>query len=447
MQVARAGRITAGVIGLMLAACATATVPSATPVPSASGNAPTAKPTNVTSSKAPATPAAPGDRLLLTQVPPAADLGWARITWRKLAADDPLALVRSIVAWRGGYIAVGAPVPTGASSTTPVWTSTDGGAWQPVGPDQFGSSALLLGVGETAGGLVALTLEGGVNACGGSTYELDCWTPALPFQAWASSDGTTWTSHPGPDIELNSICEECGVEPPTFGAGQPGLVVIGAETAVSSDGVSWEVLESSGFPAGDDARSGTMVAFGSGFVAVGERNIKIGDEAGTQAIGYRSTDGRSWAATRMVIARPAEHGTGASSLVAGSAGLIAKGSTAGDPGAELWWSSPDGSTWTELLDYPPLGTWHGQAQGSGASENGTLVGNGDRMLAYRSDSGEAAWTSFDGVTWEQLAVDGEAPIWGDVQHPDLILLSVGVLGFGHDGAVWIGEPEAELELE
>ncbi|MDP9483693.1 MAG: hypothetical protein M3P84_10785, partial [Chloroflexota bacterium] len=362
MQVARPRRFTVSVIALVLAACTSAPVPSATTVPSATPPGPSAKPTLVAPSSAPATPDAPADRLLLTQVPPGADLGWLGITWRKLDTDDPLAQVRSIVAWRGGYVAIGAPIRSGASSMTPVWTSADGGAWQRLGPEVFGPTSLVLGVAEAAGGLVALTLAGGPNPCGIRADDLFCWTPAPPLLAWTSPDGMTWTQHPGPDIELDPLCEGCGVAPLTFRAGETGLALFGLTTALSSDGVTWDVLKSSGLPIDDDAQ-GTVVAFGSRFVTVGERNIKIGDEGGTQAIGYVSEDGRSWAAKPMVIARVAEHGTGAHGIVAGPAGLIATGGTAEDPGAALWWSSLDGSTWTELVNYPPLGTWHGEGQG------------------------------------------------------------------------------------
>src|SRR5664280_2627521 len=45
---------------------------------------------------------------------------WIGLHWRRLAPDDPLSLVTSVVQWRRGYVAVGwqAEAPL-----TPVWTS------------------------------------------------------------------------------------------------------------------------------------------------------------------------------------------------------------------------------------------------------------------------------------------------------------------------------------
>ena len=113
---------------------------------------------------------------------------WRAIHWTRLAPDNPLRLVRSVLRWRGGYIAVGWSTSDGVT-TTPVWTSRDGGTWMPVPfdmPTTFWPGLLVVGVAEVPTGLVALTLLEGPNQCGGAcpTY-----SPALPLMAWTSVDG------------------------------------------------------------------------------------------------------------------------------------------------------------------------------------------------------------------------------------------------------------------
>jgi hypothetical protein len=358
-----------------------------------------------------------------------------------LAPDDPVAQVRSMLRWRDGFVATGAVVVTGETSATPIWVSSDGGSWRRLGPEALGASTVVLGVGETAGGLVALTLQGGEDTC---PFQLDaCVVLSLPLQAWTSPDGLAWTAHPGPRLELVEGCEGCGFDWPVFSAGPAGLLLMTEyrEAATSSDGVAWELLPSGTIPPG--INPATVTRFGSGFVGVGVRRVTINGIETRKPIAITSSDGRDWAVHPIRVADfDPRSGAAADRLVAGPDGLIARGGTGGAPGFQLWWSSLDGVSWTQLSEYPPLGAWVGEAQGSGVSPNGTLVGNEDRMLAYRANAPETAWTSFDGASWLPLAIEGDRPDWEgtDTQYPELLLTPAGVLGFGRDGAAWFGEP-------
>jgi hypothetical protein len=437
--------IVAGAV-LLLAACTGRPSVSANPTLVVTTASPAAIESAALPSPPPATANAADEPPLLTQIPPGAASAWTGISWRQLVPDDPLALVRSMLRWRGGYVAVGAAVPGtsagGSSATTPVWVSVDGATWRRLGPEVFGPTALVVGIEETAGGIAALTLQSGKPACGGLGDEgLWCWSPALPLQAWTSSDGANWAAHPGPDVELFSMCGDCGVDPPVYQGGRPGLVAFGAgQAAFSSDGLTWDILPADAAPSDIGVKQNGLAGFGPGFVAVGEQMVPAAGTDRLEAIGFTSSDGRRWTSHPMVTTLSASYGTGAHELVVGPGGVIAMGSTQGDPGSGLWWSTLDGVTWTELAEYPPLGVWYGEGPGSGASENGTLVGNGERMLAYRSDAEEAAWTSFDGMSWRSIKIEGGPPAWDSTQHPGLILLPAGVLGFGREGAVWFGEP-------
>jgi hypothetical protein len=305
---------------------------------------------------------------------------------------------------------------------------------------------MVLGVGETAQGIVALTVQGGKNQCDGEESPLTCWTLAPPLQAWTSSDASSWVAHPGPDIDLR---DEGGVEiqPPIFKAGTQGLIVLdweenGSRPAVSQDGVTWDVLPAGQFSTQIGFRDNNVAAFGSGFVAVSEDN----DRDTVKAVALTSSDGRTWRSQplpRKGFASgwiPAAYGTSASGLVAGSDGLIATGTVASAPGAELWWSSLDGRTWKPLPRFPPLGIWKGQGEGSGILADGVLVGNGERMLAYRSAGRDAGWTSADGRTWHRLSIAGQAPPATSRIPP--IVLPMGVLWVAEDGSTWFGEPSS-----
>ena len=424
----------------------------ASPTPGASSGAvatstPTATPAPTSAQPSP-TPSPLSPPAFVTPVPPAADAAWTGITWRKLAADDPLGQVRSVLRWRGGYVAVGAPVATGDTSHTPVWVSADGGTWRLLDPAVLGPATIVLNVGETAEGIAALTLQGGKNQCDGEE-RLTCWAMTLPLQAWTSSDGATWTAHAGPQIDLR---DEGGVDidPPIVKAGTRGLIVLdweekGSRAAISEDGIAWDILPAGQFSTQVGFNDGNVTAFRSGFVAVSEDN----DRDTIKAVALTSSDGRQW--TSRTLPRKgfapgwisSEYGTSAGGLVAGSSGLIAIGGVASAPGAELWWSSLDGRTWKPVPRFAPLGIWYGRSQGSGTIPNGTVIGNGERILAYRSGGKDAAWTSFDGRSWKRIAISGKRPTAGpDPAHfaPTLVLMPMGVLWVGEDGSTWFGEP-------
>jgi hypothetical protein len=334
---------------------------------------------------------------------------------------------------------------TGETSASPIWTSTDGGSWRRLSPDVFGPATILLGVAETGGGLVAMTLQGGENACGGEfDGDIGCLELSSPLQSWTSGDGIDWTPHAVPQVKLIEGCEGCGIDSPILAAGPAGLLLMTGfvEAALSSDGITWEMLPSGTIPSEINPES--VTAFGSGFVGVGERNLKVDGTETFKPIAITTSDARTWTIHPIPVASFDPHyGAGAFRLVAGPDGLIAQGSIGGAPGFELWWSSPDGTRWTQLSDYPPLGTWTGfEDPGSGRSPNGTLVGNGERLIAYRGEKPLDAWTSFAGRSWTRLAIDGDSPRWKTRQYPELVLTPMGVIGFGRDGT-WFGEPRTD----
>jgi hypothetical protein len=265
----------------------------------------------------------------------------------------------------------------------------------------------------------------------------------MPLQAWISSDGAGWTAHPGPDLGWVPVCDRCGLDVPVFAAGTPGLVIFNrgipdappprsVQAAFSPDGITWENLPAAGFPVGFSISD--LTGFGPGFIALGTTS-----GAQSQAVALSSQDGRHWASRILPTSGlGAQAGTVTIGTTVGAHGLIVEGmSNAGTSGPLLWWSSVLDGTWSLLQGFPPLGSW---AALDGPVPDGTLLGDGERMLAYRSGKTPAAWTSSGGRSWRTITISPTGPTNAEdwLQMP--ILTPIGVLGAGDDGSTWFGAP-------
>lgn len=70
-----------------------------------------------------------------------------------------------------------------------------------------------------------------------------------------------------------------------------------------------------------------------------------------------------------------------------------------------------------------------------------LLGDGERMLAYRGGEQQAGWTSFDGRSWRRLTFSGSGPTgWNDWQ-VSALLLPIGLMFVNNDGSAWLGTPK------
>ncbi len=433
------GMIAVAVAGAAVARAETGSTATATPMPS---------PATPNVSPDPSSVAA---RRFSTPIPPDTATTWTGIDWRQVAPDDPLALVRSVLRWRGGFVALGEEVMAGQAWRTPVWVSDDGATWVPIGADVFGPATIVLGVGEVPDGLVALTLASGTDQCGDEPVTLSCLTLAAPLESWTSPDATSWTAHPGPADIAPPVegCAECGVDVPMFRSGPPGLLALdtsrtstatGSRMALSTDGITWENVPDTAFPTRFDFHD--VVASGSGFLATGERGVTVGGNDTIRAVVLSSGDGRTWVRRKLPTTGLRSYpGGSAGRIVAGPDGLIVVGSEDGVPGRELWWSKVTGQPWSRLTGYPPLGTWTGDGEGSGLLPDGTLVGDGERLLAYRGGVTPTGWTSLDGRSWQPLDVSGAGPTSaGNWPLQTLGLTPIGVLAASDDGTKWFGVP-------
>jgi hypothetical protein len=213
------------------------------------------------------------------------------------------------------------------------------------------------------------------------------------------------------------------------GGGAVALVFGGRPLATTRDGVAWRTVSPTVFPGGATGwRAEDLAALRPGFVTVGE------------ALALVSADGWSWRSKPL----PAECPSG--ELVDGRSGVILVGQE-GDYhwSTETWCSSADGRTWRRLPGYPPLGPRPEGFVYRGIGPNGALVGDGERMIAYRGAPRQAAWTSFDGRTWRRVAISGELPPIATDEplawRYDKTVLPIGLLyRDSESGRVWLGVP-------
>src|SRR5450759_3664068 len=352
------------------------------------------------------TPVVPPIDTFAIALPPPDTAMWSAIHWQRLAPDNPLRLIRSVLRWRGGYIAVGS-LASGGATTTPVWTSREGGLWMPV--LTFWPGLRGVRVGEVPSGLVALTLLDGSYPCGAPcpTY-----SSALPLMSWTSPDGRSWTPNPGPNLGLPATWKG----PPLLAAGPAGLVAASptwpTRLARSADGIHWRAVPVGALPSGLDMRD--IVGTAAGFTAVGL--LPVGADQ-FRAAAVQSVDGATWtgpyplALTTASTTTLASTGSswGATALVRARSGLIAAGQVTGTPGRTLWWQSSNGRNWRTLPSYRPLGPTTCTGEGCGDQPNGVLIGDGTRIMALRGGADAGVWTSTDGLAWRRLPVTGDLP--------------------------------------
>ncbi len=376
----------------------------------------------------------PASAAFTTPTPPAATAAWTAIRWHRLAPGDPLALVRSVVRWRGGFVALGRD-PSGGAGGTPLWTSQEGVHWELLPANTsttFWPGLRVVAVAEAPAGLVALSELGTGTDCAGAPA---CRGVSSAVISWTSADGKAWV--PSSWIALPA---DAGGSP-LLAVGPAGLVAVSSGAtphgATSGDGVTWHAMPNGAFPKGFSVSD--LRATVAGYVVAG-----VTSEGGRGAAATLwSTDGRTWtltgalppAAGRGIVLVSTGWPSGVESLVAGRDGLVAEGEATAAPGAAQWWQTADGRHWRRLDGYPPLGPTTCTGAGCGREPAGVLVGDGERMVALRGGPDARAWTSYDGLSWVPLGVEGDLPT---DQATRVTILPGGVL-LSDGSTTWFGE--------
>jgi hypothetical protein len=428
------------VLAFLLLACSPQATGSASPTPTGPGLPTPPVTASIAAAPSPTGTAAPTATPVPapTPVPASAAVTWTRIAWRKLPAEEPLAQIRTVTTWRGGYVGRGDPVtidgtPPANGDTgvhTPMWTSPDGLSWKALDADVLGGAGVVVGMAPTPGGVVALTVTVGPTIRDEETGDTS-WKVTGPVQTWTSPDGRTWTPAPGPDIG----------EPGTVtGSGDwlaasttPLLIVTRSRPSfVSTNGVDWSPVTTTGLPKAFPLAG--LSPIGSGFLVFRDDAIAS------------SPDARTW--TTQTLPAPCSANEG---IVIGRDGLIARGitDTGGHVAPWVWCVSTNVHTWHKLAGLKPLGLMKDEAAQECRDNcpDGTLVGDGLRMIAYRGwGDDQVGWTSFDGRTWQPLMFDGRperSSGWLDDKCTNTLeVLPMGLRCTATDGAVWFGDPSS-----
>jgi hypothetical protein len=225
-------------------------------------------------------------------------LSWERIEDEDLGGTG-FEIMHSVAMWNGMIVAVGETAgPVGSGELRPaVWTSTDGRSWDRAEGIVFRFDAIMHAVVDAGDQVVVVGSSGHV---------------ARPT-VWLSEDGATW----------NAI-------------GLVGLSAEGVDTG----------------PAGrlDDLPMLAVIPLADGYAAAG----RVGENA--QAVFWTSLDALEWDATAVLADydRPGEPVV-VEAMTATEWGLVAVGTATLDATrfpplslAEVWVSSDDGLTWTQI---------------------------------------------------------------------------------------------------
>ena len=375
--------------------------PGASPTPTVSPE-PSASSPSASASPSPSPSPTPVLSPPSGSVPPPSTAAWTSLRLQAIAGGPVSA--RSVVAWSGGYLALG---PTSDRAQLPAWISRDGQSWVALPADTFG---------HATDAQAAPLADGILVAAQGLTGQTT---------VWRSVDGVTWTSSQPPVLLLDQLS---GL------AGNPqGAVAVGLSSqhviAFSADGITWQ---SESLPGSSAFRVRAVATFGTGFVAVGDAGTNNGGTTTGSPVAWWSADGLHW--TRAAV--QAHPGDGFFDVHAASNGLVAFSSTGAVPGLGSFWTSPDGRSW-KVSTADPLGVL-GEGEGMGSAA-GVFSGDGTRLLGYGIRAvGQPPeyWVSFDGTHWTKLALAGDTAA-AVVGHATPFLLRDGVLFSGDQGS-WFG---------
>ncbi len=299
------------------------------------------------------------------------------LTWARLPDDESVlgngALMRSVTAYDGGFVAVGSD-DSGGDADAAVWLSPDGLSWTRVPHDEsvFGGEADQL---PTQFMISVAAFDGGLVAVGESSSVFE-----IHAAVWTSADGFSWTRV----LPDESIFDDAVTVDVTAFSG--GLAVVGfdvsggdADAAVwtSSDGADWQrVSHSEAVFGGDgDQIMVSIASFNGGLVAVGLNQAFRGDAAV-----WMSTDAVTWIRVphdESIFGAGETGSAEMTSVAAFDVGLVAGGieQRDGDVDAVVWTTS-DGLTWVRVSDATIFGGEDLQSIASLAVVDGSLVAVG-----------------------------------------------------------------------
>jgi hypothetical protein len=239
-------------------------------------------------------------------------------------------------------------------------------------------------------------------AIGGGFLALGEDSPPSHAAAWFSADATSWARvatipAPARSLILAAIVESPATSGPSLQAGEV-LAVGGSGSAAAvwhtADGKTWSMQT---LPA--PARAGTVEQMTSvaqtshGFVAAGFVESAL---AVKTAEFWSSPDGSRWTRTPAKLPSGPSEVTGLAAVI-GSNALVAVGISGGERtgSAAVWRSTDAGANWTSVSG---LSLASGRMLAVAAGRDG-LCAVGETV----DQTGAAAWSSTDGLTWISAA--------------------------------------------
>jgi len=295
------------------------------------------------------------------------------------AEDEGFVFVNDVVQGGPGLVAVGMANDACCAEGDPratrpiVWRSTTGASWAAVAADPALEATRMMALAATPMGLIAI----------GGEEVGDTASPQTLPAAWWSLDGSSWeratlAGDTGDDLLLEAVAFD-GTRLVAIGTGRQGP---GAYTSI--DGRSWEPIGPEQLDLGSSV--GLDIAAGPvGFAIIG--HVVDGDTG--RAVAWRSADGLHWTPASGPPAL--ENGLWAVDFFAGR--FVAVAANGVEPTV---WRSEDGDRWAPvnggLPSLPSLVTVAAGDEGLLAA--GSLLAEGQAV--------PAAWFSPDGTTWTAL---------------------------------------------
>jgi hypothetical protein len=285
-------------------------------------------------------------------------------------------------------------------------------------------------------------IQGPPGSAGGFVRDVIAATPGFvavsssglrgPGAAWTSADGTTWQATPG-EAALTSMPLDAVVATGTgltaFGlpCGGGGECVTAGE--VTFDGRAWS--QEPAFVGTYNAEPVRLATIGGRLVGVGFTYASVNPVVYAGRV-WTSPTGSTWT---QVPDGPVFSKAQISDVAVGPRGLVAVGSA--QTGSEIGtdaalWTSPDGLHWTRLPSQPDF---------ADAAMN-AIVAHGSGLVAVGQGAlGAAVWTSADGSHWARVA---DTAALHDAGMYGVASVSAGLVavGYGHDSAAIWTSPDA-----
>jgi len=303
--------------------------------------------------------------------------------WRDVWFEDPLGQMPSLV----GVIFTGAGFtawgPNSIGGSAIVASSSTLAGWSGVGaPGQF-DGIRIIAMAWALPGIVAL----GTDSTGAT-------------RAWRSTDGVTWKAGPsktGIDGTVRALVTSGGGILFAAGTAKGGCDVA---VWVSYDGLAWQPSEPligarGTCTTGQIPRTPAITLLREGAAGL----VAYGSVPGIGDAFWTSTDRVHWS-----FHPQPKLGGHIAGLAETRSGFVAVGDTSS--GSAAVWLSPDGATWTPVLD---------QAAFHDAGMRDVRTNDDGSMVAVGGDANNAfvAWTSTDGLAW----VRAPAPLYANGPSP------------------------------